>query len=45
VAITADGPVVLTEPDGGASGFTALRAGQAGPARLQAAAAPAGPGS
>jgi hypothetical protein len=32
VAITDDGPLVLTAEDGGASGFTALRAG--GPAVL-----------
>jgi methionyl aminopeptidase len=29
VAITDDGPVVLTADDGGASGFAALRAGNA----------------
>jgi len=40
VAITADGPSVLTAPDGGASGLAAARAGRA-PARDQAQAAAA----
>jgi methionyl aminopeptidase len=45
VAITADGPQVLTEPDGGVSGFAALRAGQVRPGPGLTAVAPAGPGS
>jgi methionyl aminopeptidase len=47
VAVTPDGPVVLTADDGGAAGFAALRSGQAAvlPAQVAAATAAAAEGA
>jgi methionyl aminopeptidase len=47
VAVTPDGPIVLTADDGGAAGFAALRSGQAAvlPAQVAAASAAAAEGA